>query len=102
MPWSLGGNITPYSHTDLTQTFLFQGPHGSVHIQGCRKSTCMQGRWIPSLRTDICCWKDKVKTTNLGVFLFTFESEDVFKTDKLIFLKKKIPPPFRITNRIPR
>ena len=41
--------------------FIHQGSHGSVHINGCIKSICTNGKWKPKMRTDVCCYKQQVK-----------------------------------------
>jgi len=36
-----------------------KGNPGSVRKAGCIQSTCKMGKWIPTMRTDICCFKNK-------------------------------------------
>jgi len=41
-----------------------RGNHGSVLKHGCIQSTCINRKWTPTMRTDICCFKNKPNMPN--------------------------------------
>jgi len=41
-----------------------KGKHGSVRNEGCVQNRCNNGKWKAEMRTDICCYKQKVHRPN--------------------------------------
>merc|ERR1712106_208751 len=44
-----------------------RGNHGSVLLHGCIQSTCINRKWTPTMRTDICCFKNKPNMPNTEI-----------------------------------